>query len=522
MGSKKTTRAMRHGATGLVLIALAGCVDSQSADRAAVEIKGTAPGSAAAAPASPAAPAIAAPGQPVVSPEGIASYDGYQAAIAREGETVADVAGRIGLSGTELGAYNGLQASHRLRAGDELVLPPRPGGYGTPAPAAPQPAAPSAYAAPAPSPTTGGVTSIELKPLAGAAPATVPAEVPAAPAAPASSGAWSPDIAAAAIARSTGIDSQGNLAAPPSSAEPLPPPPVPRRPPDLRGVSFVLLLGADNRSDAVVGRTDAMIVVGFRHRDGEVAAFSIPRDLWVPLPDVGTLHAEGRTHARVSSVVRVGEARLGPGEGMPLLRRVLHDELGIRVDRHATIDFRGFSALVDALGGVEVDVECPIMDCFWLNGVDQPCVMMQVEAGRQRMDGATALAFVRSRHGTGDRDRTRRQQAVLVGVARQVRAAGLRGLPGLWRTAADFVDTDIEASDALYYGSYALDTPLDQIHGFGVRHPMTARHVTPDNKHVMLLDREQFDRALERMFDAALPALRARKTCPEPDAALHD
>ena len=306
----------------------------------------------------------------------------------------------------------------------------------------------------------------------------------------------------------------------PTASEPLAPPPVPRRPPDLRGVSFVLLLGADNRTDKVVGRTDAMIVVAFRHRDGEVAAFSLPRDLWIPLPDVGALHEEGRTHARISSVVRVGEARLGPGEGMPLLRRVLDEQLGIRVDRYATIDFRGFSALVDELGGVEVDVECPIMDCFWLDGTDRPCVMMAVDAGRQRMDGATALAYVRSRHGTGDRDRTRRQQAVLVGVAREVRAAGLRGLPGLWRTAAAFVDTDIEASDALYYGSYALDTPLDQIHGFAVRHPMTARHVTPDNKHVLLLDREQFDRALEAMFDAQLPTLRARKTCPEPDAAL--
>lgn len=307
---------------------------------------------------------------------------------------------------------------------------------------------------------------------------------------------------------------------PHAPADPLPPLPTPRRPPDLRGVSFVLLLGADNRTDAVVGRTDAMIVAAFRHRDGRVAAFSVPRDLWVPLPDVGSLHEQGRDHARVSSIVRVGEARVGLGEGIPLLRRTLHEQLGIRVDRHAVIDLRGFEALVDALDGVEVDVECPIEDCFWIDGVDQPCAMMTVEAGRQRMDGATALAFVRSRHGTGDRDRTRRQQAVLLGLARELRGAGLRGLPGLWRKAAPFVTTDLEARDALYYGSYALDAPLDQIRGFAIRHPMTSRHVTADNKHVLLLDREQFDRALEGMFGAELPALRARKRCPDPDAAL--
>ena len=66
----------------------------------------------------------------------------------------------------------------------------------------------------------------------------------------------------------------------------------------LDGVSFVVLLGADNRNDDVVGRTDTMIVAAFRHRDGKMAAFSLPRDLWVPLPDIGELHAQGHDHAR--------------------------------------------------------------------------------------------------------------------------------------------------------------------------------------------------------------------------------
>ena len=98
-----------------------------------------------------------------------------------------------------------------------------------------------------------------------------------------------------------------------------------QRPPELDGVSFVLLLGADNRSDKITGRTDTMMVGAFRHRDGKVALFSIPRDLWVPLPDVGELHEQGHTHARISSVVRVGEVRLGRGQGMPLLRQTLRE-----------------------------------------------------------------------------------------------------------------------------------------------------------------------------------------------------
>ena len=306
---------------------------------------------------------------------------------------------------------------------------------------------------------------------------------------------------------------------PVARAQPAPPPP--ERPAGLEGVSFVLLLGADNRSDKVVGRTDAMILAAFRHRDGKVAAFSVPRDLWIELPEVGTLHEQGRTHARISSVVRVGEVRVGEGQGMPLLRRTLLEQLGVRVDRYATLDFAGFQALIDELGGIEVDVECPIMDCFWIDGTDGACQMMSIEAGRVHMDGATALMFVRSRHGTGDRDRTRRQQAVILALARELRARGLRGVHKLWRSAEPFVSTDLETDDAIYYGSFALETDLRQVSGFSIKAPLTRRHVTEDGKHVLLLDRAAFDEALAELFEGELPALHGRRTCPEPDAALN-
>jgi LCP family protein required for cell wall assembly len=306
----------------------------------------------------------------------------------------------------------------------------------------------------------------------------------------------------------------------PDLSEPEAPLITPRRPADLEGVSFVLLLGADNRSDKIVGRTDTMIVAAFRHRDGKVAAFSLPRDLWVPLPDVGELHAQGHDHARISSVMRVGEVRLGSGQGVPLLRRTLFEQLGIEIDRFASIDFAGFVALVDELGGIEVDVQCPIMDCFWTNGIDQPCEMLTVAAGRTNMDGATALKFVRSRHGTGDRDRTRRQQAVMLAFASKVRSRGLRGLPELWRRVQPFVSTDLAGDDAIYYASFALERSLSEVGGFSITHPMVSRHVTADNKHVMLLDRELFERALGRMFDGELPTLRERERCPAADAAL--
>lgn len=164
---------------------------------------------------------------------GIVTYDGYQTIVARNGDTVQSVAERIDLSATQLGAYNGLPAGHQLRPGDELVLPPRPGGYGTggtraavTAPANPTPAL---------APTTPAASSIEQRPLDPTPSAqdpvadatTLPDASGTTPTAPEGQDTgWSPDIAAAAIDRSSGINDDGSLGAPPSSGTPVPPEPA--------------------------------------------------------------------------------------------------------------------------------------------------------------------------------------------------------------------------------------------------------------------------------------------------------
>jgi murein DD-endopeptidase MepM/ murein hydrolase activator NlpD len=209
-----TTRLKYYGtlALAVTLLAAAGCSPKQSPDRASVEIRGSAPASTPTAPLG-AVPAASVSATPDAS--GIVTYDGYQAAVARSGDTVASVAQRIGLSASELGAYNGLSPTHPLREGDELVLPQRPDGYATGGVAATVPAYPDtgvaiAQADPAASP-------IEAAPLDTSGDAVSPS---------ASGGSdWSPDLAAAAIDRAVGLDAQGNLAAPPSAAEPMPPDP---------------------------------------------------------------------------------------------------------------------------------------------------------------------------------------------------------------------------------------------------------------------------------------------------------
>ncbi|MEL7138526.1 MAG: LysM peptidoglycan-binding domain-containing M23 family metallopeptidase [Pseudomonadota bacterium] len=273
--------AMARMAGAASLMALAACAGNQDPSRAPVEFRGSNPGSA--------APAAGTPG--------IVAYDSYEAAVAREGETVAEIGSRVGISGAELGAYNGLQPGTALRAGDELVLPPRPGGYGgiSVAAAAPSAAAPDGtLIAPAGDPsanglaaagaaggvgspvTGGGIETGSLAPTAGTA---IGATAAAGAADGASTGAasgwtdasdgnaaWSPDLAAAAIDRAEtpapapspsvepgaeaaladevaaatpepGPAPGSDIATPPSSGSPLPPEPQPTARPASPGLS---------------------------------------------------------------------------------------------------------------------------------------------------------------------------------------------------------------------------------------------------------------------------------------------
>ncbi len=247
----------------LILVAtLAACSSKSSSSKAPVEVRGSDPtiGAKRAGTNTLNNSVVAAP-----DANGIITYDGYQSVISRSGDTVASIADRIGMSASELGAYNGLSSSYRPQAGDELVLPPRPGGYGDQgsqvsvvAPAT----TPSIATTPAPQTSTIQQTPIgggvEVNPNGSFVPAPtdpVDAVAPAAQnaasdtaitdaaanaaananAAPSNSPqpqtqpAWSPDIAAAAIKRSTGIQADGSLGQPPSAAQPVPPEPAPGR-----------------------------------------------------------------------------------------------------------------------------------------------------------------------------------------------------------------------------------------------------------------------------------------------------
>ncbi len=239
-------------------------------------------------------------------------------------------------------------------------------------------------------------------------------------------------------------------AAPPpgASAPVLPLLALPTVAPPRTGVpnpATVLVLGVDRRpGEATTPRSDAVLVVRLDPANGRVAVLSLPRDLWVTIP--------GHGRNRLNAAYLWGE-RDGPaGGGMALSRATVAGLLGMPIDYVVVADFRGFVALVDAIGGVTVDVERPLVDTRFPTA-DRRTTTVRFAAGPQRMDGVAALTYARIRHPDSDFERGRRQQAVLIAIVERLREQGsletMRAAERLSAALVGYVQTDMPTARML-------------------------------------------------------------------------
>jgi len=173
----------------------------------------------------------------------------------------------------------------------------------------------------------------------------------------------------------------------------------------------VLLLGTDGRAtDNGVARTDTIILATVNAADSYVGLLSIPRDLWVRLPD-GSDNRINTAHFFAEANVR--------GSGPRAVVQTVSDNFGLSVHRYARIDFEGFVRIVDSVGGLTVDVKAPLVDYEYPTaayGTEE----VRFDAGVQHMNGARALQYARIRHGSSDFLRGKRQQAVIAAFAERL------------------------------------------------------------------------------------------------------
>jgi LCP family protein required for cell wall assembly len=212
----------------------------------------------------------------------------------------------------------------------------------------------------------------------------------------------------------------------------------------------VLLLGGDAGRDRVGLRTDTMVLASIELATGQVTTISVPRNLErMPFPD-GPLHdAFPRGFNDLANAV-YGWGTDHPDAfakavdpGAEAIKAGVSQLLGMPVHNFVLVDLAGFVKLVDAVGGVTIDVTEPV-SLDGVGSVNGRKLPAEIGVGVQHMDGILALAYSRSRTGSDDYTRMRRQRCVLDALANQLDPATVITLyQQIASTLTENVSTDI-------------------------------------------------------------------------------
>ena len=213
----------------------------------------------------------------------------------------------------------------------------------------------------------------------------------------------------------------------------------------------VLLLGGDAGPGRSGIRTDTMVVATLDARTRRGALLSLPRNLAeVPVPpSAAALVPGGRFPDILNALYPWASAHPeafpgGRDPGATALKATAANLTGLRIDYYALVDFRGFVDMVDALGGVTIDVPRPVLDRVSPPTDGEDWIRIDLQAGRQHLDAREAFAYVRARSQSSDYDRIRRQRCVLTALAHQADPVRLLArFPRLAAAARDSVRTDI-------------------------------------------------------------------------------
>lgn len=309
------------------------------------------------------------------------------------------------------------------------------------------------------------------------------------------------------------------------------------------GAVDILLVGSDSRTDAQGNplseeelarlhagvsdgeiNTDTIMVVRVPEDGSRATAVSIPRDTYVHTEEFGNLkingiyaaHAEKRREDLVAAGMSQGpqlEQQVARAGQLGLIEAVA-DLTGVEVDHYAQVGLLGFALLTDAVGGVEVCLN---------NAVDEPLSGAHFPAGRQTLDGAQALSFVRQRHDLprGDFDRIIRQQAYMASLVQKTLSAGTLTNPARLRDLANAAERSVTLDQG--WDIMAFAQQMSGLAGGDVTFttiPVTSVNGTGDyGESIVTVDIGQVHRFMEDSVNAVEEETDATTTAPASSAA---
>ena len=232
-------------------------------------------------------------------------------------------------------------------------------------------------------------------------------------------------------------------------------------------VTNILLLGTDNGDDGLSSRSDTTLLVSIDNKTQKVRMVSFLRDLYIEIPTVGK--------ARLNTAFNKG--------GAALTMQTLENNFRISVDKYLQVDFDGLTAIIDKLGGIDIEISEAAATVM---NREMGC---NLQAGVNHLDGRLALYYVRIREIDSDFGRTQRQQQVLQTVMKQCASKNPLEISGLAYDFLPYVTTNLSEGDLTYLISIApqmMSYSVDTLHipddtAFeDLRLPNGARVLDPD------------------------------------------
>lgn len=261
----------------------------------------------------------------------------------------------------------------------------------------------------------------------------------------------------------------------------------------------VLIMGLDRRPDqtdlGLEARTDAIMLASYDPQTGTLGVLSIPRDLHLPVP-------ESDDFFRVNTLLLRGEGRQ-TGYGPYYAMNVLQYNFGMYIDAFVVFDFDAFTALIDAMDGITVDVPTPINDTAFPD-MDYGYDPLVLDRGPQQFDGYDALRYARTRHGDNDYLRGQRQLQVVEAVYDrlgdpQVVQDLIAQAPDLVASLRGKLVTDLPLDLALRLGLVLVPLTPDAI-TFGAIERENTLDFTQRGERFRIPDREQLANVLSSVF----------------------
>ena len=215
---------------------------------------------------------------------------------------------------------------------------------------------------------------------------------------------------------------------------------------------------------------DSIIIASIDPFSKEMGMLSLPRDLWVTIPEYG--------ENKINAAHAFGEDYDYPGGGVALMERTIEEALDIPIHYYVRIDFKGFTQAVNTVGGIEVVLDEPVYDpnFDWEFGPNA----LNLPAGPNQLDGTTALLLSRARGASGigigvsrgDFGRSDRQRDILIALKDKVLSVGTFANPAkvasLISTAGSHARTNLQISEILRVYELISDIPSDKIVSYGL------------------------------------------------------